>query len=79
MRGRNLPRLDSMKTVRKWICRICGHRPGTLLPNIVEGCQLQTPDGHKEVVTMRILTKTCCRCGQTLEMHPAGIVPSEAT
>jgi ferredoxin len=44
--------------------------------NIVEGCQLTTPDGHCETVTMRIFTRVCRRCGRTLEMCPGGIIPN---
>ena len=62
--------------VRKWVCRILGHQSSQPHLSIVAGCQLQTPDGHREVVTMRVFTRVCRRCGQTLEMRPGGIIPN---
>lgn len=62
--------------VRKWICRMLEHQSSMPMLNIVDGCQLETPDGHRETVTMRVFTRVCLRCGQTLEMCPGGIIPN---
>lgn len=62
--------------VRNLICRMLGHHSTMPMLNIVEGCQLQTPDGRRETVTMCVLTRVCRRCGSTLEMCPGGIIPN---
>lgn len=59
--------------VRRAVCRAFGHKPGEPRVEVADGCDLRTPDGREEKVSIRMVVVECLRCGRTLELHPAGI------